>query len=71
MQGNESVRELLDALIEEGRKIGREEVRQKDIRKLVKRFHKLGLSDEAILESIMEIFDLSEENAREYLEESN
>ena len=58
---------VTEALIREERK----KERQKNIRKLVKRFHKLGLSDEDILESIMEIFDLSEEDVKGYLGESN
>ena len=49
----------------------RKEVRREGIKKLVKRFHKMGLNDEDILESIMEIFDLSEEDAKGYLGESN
>lgn len=57
---------VTEALIREERK----EERQKHIRIFVKRSRKMNFSDEVILESIMEDYDLSEEDAREYLEES-
>ena len=78
-EGEMKVCELADAFVEEGRKEGREEgreegrkeTRDEDIRKVVKRFHKMNLSDEDILKNIMEDYDLSEDEARAYLEESN
>ena len=46
------------------------EARKEDIREAVKRFRKVNLSDEDILENIMIDYDLFEEEARKYLEES-
>ena len=61
---------VTEALIREERKEAKEEVRQEDIRIFVKICRKMNCSDEDILESIMEDYDLSEEKAREYLAES-
>ena len=58
--------DLVGAFVEEGRK----EANEKAIRKTIKRFRKMNLSDVDILESIMEDYELSEEEARDYLEES-
>lgn len=78
--GKEQMRvcDLVGAFIEEGKKEGievgreegRKETREEDIRKVVKMLRTLNYEDGSILENIMKVFDLSEENAREYLEES-
>lgn len=63
------------ALVREERKEakeeGRKETREEDIRKVVKMLRTLNYGDGSILENIMKVFDLSEEKARAYLEESN
>ena len=59
------------ALVREERKEERQETREEDIRIAIKRLRKYNFSDEDILESIMEDYNLSEEKARAYLEESN
>ena len=58
------------ALVREERKEERQETRKEDIRIAIKRLRKYNFSDEDILESIMEDYDLSEGKARAYLEES-
>ncbi len=59
------------ALVREERKEERQETRAEDIRKVVKMLCTLNYGDGSILENIMKVFDLSEDEARAYLEESN
>ena len=63
------------ALVREERKEakeeGRKETREEDIRKVVKMLRTMNCGDDSICENIVKYYDLSEENAREYLEESN
>ena len=65
--------EVADALVsigkEKGREEGREEERNNAIRNLVKRLRKVGCDNSSILESIMEDYNLSEEEAAKYLEQ--
>lgn len=66
--GKEQIRvcDLVGAFIEEGKK----EANEKAIRKTIKRLRNIACSESFILESIMEDYELSEEEAREYLAES-
>ena len=59
------------ALVREERKEERQETRAEDIRIMVEMLRTMNCGDDSICEKIVKYYDLSEDEARAYLEESN